>query len=330
MPRPFRGFTLVELLLVTAIVGVLVSMLLFAVLKSRESSRRISCANRQHNISIAFQNFTARNGKYPAVSRRMATQYGSLSHFLYILPDLEVNEYIDIDMPNHDGLTIARLQASKSPQVLRCPSDPFAMTGGASYPVSCGVAGSLIDPNEVSQLPDDFQNAYANLVGPIELEGSDPAQIRDGLSQTILFSERLCASGTDTPTGVQRRISSDLALTSQLSVDEFVALHYKPNRTVAFCQSLATNEYYMRMGLEWYDLRCNHYNHLVTPNSYLSDCGSLRRPIVGSIAARSNHANGVNVAWCDGRVSFIADTIELSAWRAIATRHGGEIQNISE
>jgi len=44
----------------------------------------------------------------------------------------------------------------------------------------------------------------------------------------------------------------------------------------------------------------------------------------GRIAARSAHANGVNVLACDGSVRFTRDSISFVAWQALATRAGGE------
>ncbi|MBY0457904.1 MAG: DUF1559 domain-containing protein, partial [Gemmataceae bacterium] len=66
------------------------------------------------------------------------------------------------------------------------------------------------------------------------------------------------------------------------------------------------------------------YQHYLPPNSNIPDtqtCGN------GVLGARSNHTGGVNVAFCDGSVRFIRDSISLAAWRAYASRNGGEIIN---
>ena len=41
-------------------------------------------------------------------------------------------------------------------------------------------------------------------------------------------------------------------------------------------------------------------------------------------ASRSDHRGGVNVSKCDGSVQFIADTINIGIWHALATKAGGE------
>ncbi len=43
-------------------------------------------------------------------------------------------------------------------------------------------------------------------------------------------------------------------------------------------------------------------------------------------AARSRHGGGVNAAMCDASVRFVPDEIDLRAWRALATRAGGEAE----
>jgi prepilin-type processing-associated H-X9-DG protein len=43
-------------------------------------------------------------------------------------------------------------------------------------------------------------------------------------------------------------------------------------------------------------------------------------------AARSRHTGGgVNVAMCDGHVTFVKESINLLVWRGLSTSHGGEV-----
>lgn len=51
--RLHRGFTLVKLLVVIAIIGTLVGLLLPAVQSARESARRNSCVNNMKQLGVA-------------------------------------------------------------------------------------------------------------------------------------------------------------------------------------------------------------------------------------------------------------------------------------
>ena len=59
------GFTLVELLVVVAIIGVLVGLLLPAVQQVRAAARRTGCLNRLRQLGLAIHNFEASHKKFP-------------------------------------------------------------------------------------------------------------------------------------------------------------------------------------------------------------------------------------------------------------------------
>src|SRR3970282_1368666 len=90
------GFTVVELLIVIAIIGVLVALLLPAVQAGRDAAPRIACANNLKNLRLArHRSHDAQRTLPPGAVGPLTPafpQYGALRHHgltTFLLPYLE-------------------------------------------------------------------------------------------------------------------------------------------------------------------------------------------------------------------------------------------------
>lgn len=203
------AFTLVELLLVVAILALLVGLLLPAIQTARESARRAECMNNQHQLALATLQFEAANRRFPGYNSLQATDATGVerpaSWFFPLLPFLE-NQAV-FDYHGKSGPDSARGQAPNlTVPGLFCPSDAWALEKGGdakrtgtSYVANCGQVDVLAN----RQLPPDWrangvffhQFPFDAAGKPVRGETISLGYITggDGTSNTLLYSENLDA-----------------------------------------------------------------------------------------------------------------------------------------
>ena len=186
---PRRGFTIVELLVAIAIIGLLVALMLPAIQAARESARRAKCQNHLRQWGVALHLHEGTYEHFPA-GYRMVAPTGTC--FAQLLPFVEqANLHYDREKNWDDPANRQAVQSQVA--ILICPSAPSGRRLDASFPDFLPAAGDYAPTHGVNAKycriagwplydpPDEN-----GLMGYLPLR---PADVRDGLSQTVALVE---------------------------------------------------------------------------------------------------------------------------------------------
>ena len=326
----FRGFTLVELLVVISIIGVLVGLLLPAVQSVREAARRMQCSNNLKQLSLGLINYEQQNKGFPPGciswsdsfdSKRSIGWYEDHTWYSQIGAYIEMQPWYDsIDFKvvmSHVNNERARRTFCKT---FACPSDLGQMKNEWDSKNWCKIRSNYLicwgntnygqktigSPKAGADINDDAYDAnnqkfYGAPFKPKEV--TPVAFITDGLSNTAMMSEtKVIPESTPSWGGPISEVSVS---TGGANFMGWLAPNSKEGDRISR-QKLA-DSYYQE-------------NKIPIPTSV----GSYDDEI---FCARSHHSGGVNVAKCDGSLAFISDNVELRVWRATTSAMGGEIIN---
>lgn len=330
-----RGFTLVELLVVVAIIGILIGMLLPAVQSVREAARRTACLNNVRQIVLASQGYEAAFGHFPPSfeiehGSVLSGNNGSWSIHGRLLPFVEqANAYklVDLnvawDAQSDTGVPTLRIPlfqcASEANDQVRIKNgQPFV------YPQNYGFNfGSWLVYDPVNRRRGD---------GPFYVNSQTRfSDLRDGASNTLCLAEVKAFTS-------YIRNTPDPGSTPPTDPNAF--------NGYAGQMKLGPGLHQNTGHTEWSDGRVHHsgVTTVFAPNtvvnfehdgrSYDIDFNSVQegkkndQATYAAITSRSYHAGGsVNVGMLDGSTRSVADTIDLSLWRAVGTIGGGEVAN---
>jgi len=327
-----RGVTLVEILVVVALVGVLVGILLPSLQAARESVRRTSCSNNLRQLAVALAAYEAAEGRFPvgaesrewSGNRRFPHQFFRWSTLAHLTPYVEESGLfadLDLSVPLFTGFGSGAISNQNRAAVGRlvplflCPSDrgrPVSpVFGPTNYAVCTGSGVDGGSPFETDGL--FFINSEVRA-----------RNVTDGLSKTVAFSESTLGEG---PTA-----SADPGAANPATAYAFI--FFTP-LTAERCGNARNWNFTDLRGFSWAngEYRTTLYNHGRAPNDGTIDCiaALMTTPQLSRLyagygwrAARSRHLGGVNVTLADGGVRFVADGVAPQVWKAAATRGGGE------
>lgn len=181
LPRGNRtAFTLVELMVVIAIIGILVGLTLPAVQSVRRSAMRTECANNLRQQGIALHNFHSSNHHYP-LGADFETGHSWASHILPFIELETLHTGLNFGLP-WDEENNSKI-AFKTIPVFSCPISIKDYDGKTDY---CGIAGSAASGKNMDL---SGQNGVLIIATKEEQRPVSNSGISDGLSQTIMVAE---------------------------------------------------------------------------------------------------------------------------------------------
>jgi prepilin-type processing-associated H-X9-DG protein/prepilin-type N-terminal cleavage/methylation domain-containing protein len=340
--RRTTAFTLVELLVVVAIVGILIALLLPAVQQARETARRLQCANHLKQLALAAIGYedvhknlppsgivadttrTYNKRTYPVFDQHSGAM---LSWAVVLLPFVE-----ETSLYNEFNMSLNVLQQVGDPQahsvpVYLCPSDA---ANGRYYADPTFTAGKRFAKGNyaayVSPMHTDLQLLYP---GALISTGQKISKVTDGLSKTIVFSEvRTLDHQQDERGAWALPWNAATLLALDMHQDEVAAGSY-------------FNGYWPMMTYAYQAQMPNttgpNADVLVDcPKAVLAEAQMARMPCIRwqwslglfgyiSAAPRSNHPGGVNAAFLDGHVDFIENEIEPLALTNMVDIHDSQV-----
>lgn len=315
------AFTLVELMVVVAILGLLIALLLPAIQAARESSRGISCRNNLKEIGLAFANYETAHRELPKGAEGKldlalfpASMFG-FSWWVQVLPNLEQGAMID--QLDRTGANVGspllnthnRTAADGfAPAIMFCPSSPVekfvtvvkAQIAAPSYAAISGASNE--DGFEELRVSKCCRSDGQISAGGVEVPNMviHTKQIVDGLSKTLLAGEQ--SDFAYTQTGQLKHVGS------------------------AFASGWMTGTHTLYPPPSYEDWQSPSYN-LSTIRYHLNDHNYDQPGIYEDTGANnpllSAHPGIVNLLFCDGSVHGVADSLDVKVLKSAATRDNG-------
>lgn len=318
-----RAFTLVELLVVVAVIGALTALLLPAVQAAREAARRTQCANRLRQLAVAAHNYHLSHETFPPGLNQFEVpsppRFRGTSLFTFLLPHLEQGNLLEgwdyaFPLNNTDGGPAARSATVLA--VLLCPSDPIRENPVAVAGRYYGMTSYGGNGGTRSYYPDRATcDGMFHTTGPASHPHPNQqpvslSMVLDGTSQTIMFGERshrdpnlesfaeaywaesLAYLGRWPAIGGRKRIAD-------VTLSAFAPINYR----IPF--DFGSRDQLQPPPESWRDFEIYE---------------DRRKCAFGS-----DHPQGANFAFADGSVRFIGESLPLESLQAMCTRNGEEV-----
>ena len=284
-----HGLTLTELLAVIGIIAVLMAMLLPAVQASREAARNITCKNNFKNVVLATLNFHSGHNEFPVGIQRIQ-QSGHLHVKTWaglISPYLEQR---GVNIEYDDSLCIC---SSQNQEALLNPGSVFICP---TMPVSTSLV--RFEGDGANGHADAILATATHIHPPGEI-GSDLKALTGNHSRTLIRDETKNKGEKLVPDGT----SNTIVFVETLAPDK-----YLNNKLVS---GAVQGGSCFLPGTSFVENICDFKTNFSRNNEQKSSF--------------THHPGGLSVAFADGHIQSLPDTIDEKAYAALLSIDGEEV-----
>ncbi len=341
------GFTLVELLVVIALIGTLIGLLLPAVQAAREAARRSSCGNNLKQVGLALHGFADAHKCFPP-GNYVGTQNWPFSWIAGTLPWIEESSTYsqlgwsnlwtsssDVGLGGDSATALAAVTNFRS-SILSCPSCPMPRVvpqtatyrRGCFIPSYAGVMGAsdsgfstradrcpdagshgLSDSNSTNQC---FNGVLANPVNRNSPVGWSVGGAFRSNTVSALKPVHNC--------GVKLNLITD-GLSKTIAIGEQSGWGMDSSGNQNQCRSASDG----RWAGSGYEGRISNITRLARPlgSKVCARTWSGVTDVDSKIGFRSAHGAGAQVTFADGRVQWLDESINDTVYRSLAIRDTG-------
>lgn len=305
-----RGLTLLEVIVVLAVIGVLVALIAPAIQSSRETARRLQCASQLKQLALACSNYESQHGMFPPGACK------GFGWLVAILPFMDQAAlYHQVDFSKTPTTQQRSILTFVVPGTL-CPSETQAVPVGPDAWASTSYAANSGTGLQAAGFNGMFRHLQVDALPPYREGPIRAADVVDGLSNTALLSEILVANLTGDWLRAEWYLTTERSGRNELDAFAEACVAETPRRQ-------ANGAWYaddQTRGGPWLhgDSGTTWYNHILTPQ--LPSCMNGSAVQYGAYTAASLHAGGVNVVFADGHGDFVSRSVDRRTWRQLGSR----------